>query len=339
MTQTTRRAALAGGLLLLATPAPRAQPGPVAGRLAPALGLAAETPGLRSLIIAQHGMPVLERVFRGAALDRPTNIKSASKTILAMLAGIAIERGVLEGLNQPVAPILGNRIPRDADPAVRRITLGNLLSMQAGLEPTSGANYGRWVSSRDWVAFALGRPMVDEPDGRMLYSTGTSHILAAVLARASRHSVRDLAQDWLFRPLGHGVPDWTRDPQGLHFGGNEMALSPQALLDFGECCRNGGRHEGRQVIPEAFLRQAWVSRARSAWSGQMYGLGWWIAEARGQRVLFAWGYGGQMLYLLPALGLTVVMTSDADVPRVRGQVQTRHALLVEGILPAFTEGA
>ncbi len=328
-----RRGALLAGLALLA-PRPA---WPNTGRFAPALNRAATTPGLRSLIVAQHGTPVLEHVFAGGGLDRPTNIKSASKTILAMLAGIAMERGVLQGLDQPVAPLLGSRIPRDADPAVRRITLGNLMSMQAGLEPTSGANYGRWVGSRDWVGFALGRPMVDEPGGRMLYSTGTSHILGAVLVRASGRSLRDLAQDWLFRPMGHAVPDWTRDPQGLHFGGNEMALSPQALLDFGECCRNGGRHAGQPLIPEAFLQQAWVPRGQSAWSGQMYGLGWWIGEARGQRVLFAWGYGGQMVYLLPGLGLTVVMTSDADVPRVRGQVQTRHALLVEGILPAFIE--
>ncbi|MGX9965781.1 serine hydrolase domain-containing protein [Roseomonas sp. F4] len=336
MNATTRRAALAGGLLVLAAPALRAQPRPPAGRLAAGLDRAAETPGLRSLIVAQNGTAVAERVFRGSALDRPTNVKSASKTILAMLAGIAIDRGVLRGLDQPVAPILGSRIPRDADPAVRDITLSHLLSMQAGLEPTSGANYGRWVSSRDWVAFALSRPMVDEPGGRMLYSTGTSHILAAVLARASGRSIRDLATDWLFRPLGHPVPDWTRDPQGLHFGGNEMALSPRALLAFGECCRNGGRHVGRQVIPEAFLRQSWQPRGQSAWSGQMYGLGWWIAEARGQPIFYAWGYGGQMVYLLPGLGLTVVMTSDPDVPRVRGQVQTRHALLTEEILPAFT---
>jgi hypothetical protein len=46
-----------------------------------------------------------------------------------------------------------------------------------------------------------------------------------------------------------------------------------------------------------------------------------------------------MLYLLPGLGLTVVMTSDPAVPRVPGQVFTRHALLVEGILPAFERGS
>jgi CubicO group peptidase (beta-lactamase class C family) len=329
----TRRLALAG-LALAAVPAQADT-----ALLSRALDGIADTPGLRALIVAQNGTPVAERVFRGGGLDRPTNIKSASKTLLAMLAGIAIERGVLTGLDQRIAPVLGPRIPRGAPPEVRDITLRHLLSMRAGLEPTSGANYGAWVSSRDWLAYALSRPMVDEPGGRMLYSTGTSHILAAVLARASRRSVHELAQAWLGTPLGFTVPGWTRDPQGLHFGGNEMALSPRALLTFGECCRNGGVHEGRQVIPAEFLRQAWQPQARSAWSGQMYGLGWWIAEARGQPVFYAWGYGGQMLYLLPGLGLTVVMTSDADVPRVRGQVQTRHALLTDAILPAFTDGA
>jgi CubicO group peptidase (beta-lactamase class C family) len=325
----SRRLALAG--LALTTLPARAD----TALLSRALDGIADTPGLRTLIVAQSGAPVAERVFRGPGLDWPTNIKSASKTILAMLAGIAVDRGVLTGLDQRIAPILGSRIPRGAPPEIRDITLRHLLSMRAGLEPTSGANYGAWVASRDWLAYALTRPMVDEPGGRMLYSTGTSHILAAILARASRRSVHDLAQEWLGASLGFTVPGWTRDPQGLHFGGNEMALSPRALLAFGECCRNGGMHQGRQVIPADFLRQAWRPQARSAWSGQMYGLGWWIAEARGQPVYFAWGYGGQMIYLLPGLELTVVMTSDPDVPRVRGQVQTRHALLVDAILPAL----
>jgi CubicO group peptidase (beta-lactamase class C family) len=191
------------------------------------------------------------------------------------------------------------------------------------------------VASRDWVRFVLSRPMLDRPGGRMIYSTGSTHLLGAALVRATRRSLRDLAQDWLFGPMGFAVPDWTRDPQGLHFGGNEMALSPRALLSLGECCRNGGVHAGRRLVPEAFLRDAWIPRGQSSFSGQPYGLGWWIGAARGQDVVFAWGYGGQMVYLLPGLGVTVVMTSDPDVPRVPGQVLTRHALLVDGILPAL----
>jgi CubicO group peptidase (beta-lactamase class C family) len=324
----TRRAVLA-----LALPLPALAQGLPA--LDAALGMARAMPHLRTLIVAHEGSPLVEQVVRGPGIDRPANIKSASKTILATLAGIAIERGVLRDLDQPIGPVLGRAIPREADPRVRGITVRQLLAMRAGLERTSGQNYGRWVNSRDWLRFALTRPMEDEPGGRMIYSTGTTHILGAVLARASRRSLHELAREWIGRPLGITVPDWPRAPEGLHFGGNEMLMSPRGLLTFVECWRNGGRHAGRQVVPPDFLRAAWTPQARSEWSGQFYGLGWWIAEARGQAVFFAWGYGGQMAYVVPGLGLSVVMTSDTDVPRANGQVHTLHTLLVDGILPAF----
>jgi ABC-2 type transport system permease protein len=129
------------------------------------------SPRLRSLIVAREGAPLVERVLSGPGLDRPVNIKSASKSVISALVGIAIERGVLKGVDQRVAPVLGGRVPTSADPRVREITVGHLLSMRAGLERTSGRNYGRWVSSPGLVRFALSRPFVDEPGGRMLYST------------------------------------------------------------------------------------------------------------------------------------------------------------------------
>ena len=333
----SRRIGLSAALLL-ATGSGARGAAPSAEGLAAILASAAATPDLRTLIVAQGGAPVLERAWRGASLDRVANIKSASKTILAMLVGIAAGRGAIE-LDQPIAPLLRDRIPREADPLVARITIRHLLGMRAGLESTSGRNYGRWVGSADWLRFALSRPMVDRPGGRMIYSTGASHILAAALARATGRDVRSLAQDWLGTPLGFSVPDWRRDPQGLHFGGNDMALTPRAMFAFGECCRSGGRVGSREVIPADFLREAWQPQGVSAFSGQLYGLGWWVAEAQGEAVLFAWGYGGQMIYLVPGLGMTVVMTSNPDVPRVPGQVMTRHALLADAILPAFGAGA
>lgn len=295
---------------------------------------AGSLPTLRTLIVARGGAPLVERAFRGPGLDRQANIKSASKTVLATLAGIALDRGVLRDLDQPIGPVLGGGIPREADPRVRDITVRHLLSMRAGLERTSGADYGAWVASRNWLRYALARPMEDAPGGRMIYSTGTSHILGAVLARASGRSLHQLAREWLGAPLGIAIPEWTRAPEGLHFGGNEMLLSPRALLTFAECWRHGGRHAGRQVVPAGFHRAAWTPQARSAWSGQMYGLGWWIGQARGEAVYFAWGYGGQMAYVVPGLGLSVVMTSDPDVPRANGQVHTLHTLLAESIMPA-----
>ncbi len=292
-------------------------------------------PRLRSLIVARDGAPLVERVLSGPGLDRPVNIKSASKSVISALVGIAIERGVLKGVDQRVVPVLGGRVPTDADPRVREITVGHLLSMRAGLERTSGRNYGRWVSSRDWVRFALSRPFVDEPGGRMLYSTGSTHLLSAALTRASGKSTLELARAWLGEPLGITIPPWTRDPQGIYFGGNEMALSPRALLRFGELYRNSGTFQGRRVLPEAWVHASWTPQVTSPFSGAGYGYGWFIAEARGHPVYYAWGYGGQMVYVVPDLALTVVMTSDPNHPAGRdGFVRELHGLLADGIIPA-----
>src|SRR5690606_35523116 len=110
---------------------------------------------------------------------------------------------------------------------------------------------------------ALSRPFVAEPGGPMLYSTGSSHLLSAMLTRASGRSTHALAVEWLGEPLGIRIPEWTRDPQGIYLGGNEMQLSPRALARFGELYRNQGRVGARQVIPEDWIEQSWTPRTVS----------------------------------------------------------------------------
>jgi CubicO group peptidase (beta-lactamase class C family) len=182
-----------------------------------------------------------KRRFSGPPPDQPVNIKSASKSFLAALVGIAIARGHRRGVDQPMAPLLRGKMPSAADPRLSQITIGNLLAMRAGLERTSGTLYGRWVTSPDWVRFVLSRPIVADPGGPMLYSTGNTHLLSAILTRTTGRSTLDLARDWLGRPLGMSIPPWLRNPQGIYFGGNDMLLSPRSLLRFAEMFRQGGR--------------------------------------------------------------------------------------------------
>jgi CubicO group peptidase (beta-lactamase class C family) len=300
---------------------------------------ASRLPRLRSLIVLRDGETLAEHRFNGGLpLDRPVNIKSASKSVISALVGIAIQRGVLEGVDQPVLSELRSDAPANPDPRLTRLTVGNLLSMQAGLERTSGPNYGRWVSSPNWVRFALSRPFVDAPGGAMLYSTGNTHLLSAMLTRATGRSTHALVQDWLARPLGIAIPPWPRDGQGIYFGGNDMLMSPRALARFGELYRNGGVVNGQRILPRSWIEQSWTPRTVSPWSGGRYGYGWFIGEAGGHPVRFAWGYGGQMVYVLPDLELTVVMTSDSSGARDNGHIAALHALLAEGIVPAAVTG-
>ncbi len=248
--------------------------------------------------------------------------------MVSALAGIAIEKGVIEGVDQKIAPILERDLPSDPDPRLAQITIGNLLSMQAGLDRMSGANYGRWVSSRNWVRFALAQPIVEEPGGAMLYSTASTHLVSAILTRRSGKSTLALAREWLGPLPGFSIAAWARDPQGIYLGGNEMAMSPRSLLAFGELYRSGGRtSDGRQLVPASWISRSWEARTNSRFTGDGYGYGWFVREIAGEPVHYAWGYGGQMLYIVPSKAMTIVMTSLDDHPAARtGHRDDLHAL-------------
>ncbi|ROR23120.1 CubicO group peptidase (beta-lactamase class C family) [Comamonas sp. BIGb0124] len=286
---------------------------------------------LQAVVVSRHGQRLAERAYGRRALAAATNIKSASKTVVSALVGAAIDRGVLTGTDQRVAALLPGDLPRDPDPRLARLTVGHLLSMQAGLQRTSGPHYGRWVASRNWVRSALAQDFVDEPGGGMLYSTGSTHLLSAILTRRSGRSTLALARDWLAPLGGFAIVDWERDPQGIYLGGNQMAMSPRSLLAFGELYVRGGlTADGRRLLSQDWIEQSWRPRTTSVFNGDGYGYGWFLRRMAGHDVRYAWGYGGQMLYVVPAAGLVVAMTSDESSPSARTGYRDRlHALLEE----------
>ncbi|MDO5632588.1 MAG: serine hydrolase [Paracoccus sp. (in: a-proteobacteria)] len=211
-------------------------------------------------------------------------------------------------------PLLGHAPFGDARDG---LTVGHLLTMQTGLASTSGANYGAWVSSRDWVESALARPE-GAPGGRFIYSTGGWHVLGAALARASGISLHAMARDWLRAPLDIAIPRWIADSQGRYLGGNDMAVSPLALARIGDMVLNGGRMGDRQVVSRAWITASMQPRTRSPFSGDQYGYGWFLTRLDGQPAAYARGYGGQMLVVVPSRRLSIAITSDPDRP-ARGE--------------------
>jgi CubicO group peptidase (beta-lactamase class C family) len=308
-------------------------------RLAATFERAAELPALSSLIVAQGGEVIGEEFFRGMRPSRQVNIKSASKSILSALVGIALKEGYLESLDQTLPELLPDHFPAGASPEHAEITLRHLLTMTSGLQTTSFRNYGSWVASRDWVRSAIDRPMVDRPGGRMIYSTGNSHLVSAILTRSTGMSTKAFAQRHLFEPLGIRSPAWDRDPQGIYLGGNNMALSPRDLLKIGELYLAGGSLDGRRILPEAWIRESWRPYNRSRWNGYGYGYFWWHRRSGRYDVHFAWGYGGQFVFVVPELELVVVATSRIG-DRSAGRMHRReiHRLLDRYILPALSAG-
>ena len=294
-------------------------------------------PRLHSLLISHEGQLLLEEYFNGASAVRKANVKSVSKSVLSALVGIAIDQGHIEGVDQPLADFYGDSLGSRK----HGITIGNLLSMQAGLETTSFYNYGAWVLSDDWVAFALDQPLRSPPGTRMRYSSGNFHILSAILTETTGRSTLQFAREALGRPLGIRIDPWTQDPAGVYFGGNNMEFTPREMLVFGELYLNEGRANGRQVVPTDWVEDSLTPRVRSSRdTNRQYGLGWWMREMAGLETVYAWGYGGQFILLVPDLQMVVVTTSSSQP----GNTRRRHTRALYDLLenqivqPALTHG-
>ena len=264
---------------------------------------------IRSFVVQQDGELLIEEYRGGMHARRAINIKSASKSILSLLVGIAIERGHLDGVNQKIGEFFPEYFKAHPDPEKESITIQDLLTMRAGLASTSRANYGAWVISDNWVKYVLSRPLVEEPGKEMVYSTGTTHLLSVILTRATGMSTREFAKKYLFGPLHISIGGWDRDPQGYYMGGNNLALSPSALLKIGNMVVNQGVYQSRQIVPGDWIAESMQIYTRSHFNPYDYGYLWWQRELKGHTVLFAWGNGGQYIIMIPSLKTVTVITS------------------------------
>ena len=237
---------------------------------AEAVRRAEDLPRLRSLLVSWRGELALERYFNGARANRLANIKSASKSVLSALVGIAIDQGDIASVREPVATFFPEVLGSDREAAKQQITIEDLLTMRSGLASTSGRHYGAWVLSRHWVRHALSRPLEDSPGTSMNYSTGNSHLLSAILTQATNRSTWRFAQDVLARPLGFTIARWPQDPQGIYFGGNDMLMTPRQMVAFGELYLNRGHRNGQQIVSTDWVQTSIIPRTRSLrWSGRL----------------------------------------------------------------------
>jgi CubicO group peptidase (beta-lactamase class C family) len=304
-----------------------------------ALERANELPRLRSLLISIDREMVEERYFNGARPTHTANLKSASKSLLSALVGIAFDRGYLKSVQDTIGKFFPEYLTDTDDAKKKTITIEDLLTMRSGLESTSNVNYGRWVQSANWVRHVLARPLLDEPGGRMIYSTGNSHLLSAILTKTSKMSTFEFARSYLADPIGISMTPWMRDPQGVYLGGNEMHWTPRGMLAFGELYLNGGRAGGKQIVSETWIKESLRPRTRSSWSGREYGYGWWIDSLGGHATYYAWGHGGQFIFVVPDVKLVVATTSLPSPGDGRREHQRAiYDLMEQDIIPAVHAG-
>ena len=277
-----------------------------------AVKAAAELPRLHSLLVSHRGTSGARALLqRHDAPTRLANVKSVSKSIISALVGIAIERRNIPNVREPIGTYFVELFAQPADAPKRRITIEQLLTMQAGLESTSSRNYGAWVTSRELGAFALSRELQDTPGTAWSTAPGNTHLLSAILTEGDRARVPgSTRKKSLAKPLGFSLAQWPQDPQGIYFGGNEMLMTPRQMVAFGELYLYRGRAGGAQIVPEHWIDDSFVPRGRSDYGDQVYGYGWWMRELAGQQAYLRVGFRRAIHLRHPVAALVVVTTSS-----------------------------
>ncbi|WP_447594886.1 serine hydrolase domain-containing protein [Stenotrophomonas rhizophila] len=306
-----------------------------------------------SVLLMVDGQIVYEHYFNGAGADTLHDVRSASKSVTAMLVGAAIGDGHLPGVKARVYDYFPEfTATHPVDPRLRATTIEDLLTMSSLWEcddenAFSAGNEERMYVTERWLDFALALPVKgfapwmtrpqDSPHGRAhAYCTANSFVLGAVLERATKMPLADYAAQALERPLGITASRWNRSPEGIGMGGGGTRYRSRDLARLGALVLAGGRWQGKALIPADYVA-AMVSAQASTGDGSDYGYQWWglkLPVQGHETTLWAMsGNGGNYVFVIPDRKLVAVITSSA-YNRTYAHPQSRR-ILTGFLLPAL----
>jgi len=296
---------------------------------------------VNSVMIIKDGYVVAEQYYsEDYTADDLHSIYSCTKSLTSALVGIAIEQGFIEDEQVLMMDYFQDYEIADLSAAKEAITLWHLLTMSAGFEwyeleyPYGDVRntFYNFVRSNDRVQFALDRPMSANPGLEYSYSTGTSHLISAIVQESTGMRTDSFALDKIFEPLGIEHYYWPIDYQGVANGGNGVRMTPRDMAKFGYLYLKNGQWEEKQLVPAQWVEKSQLKHMERKYiPDNYYGYHWWVSS---EDYYSAVGYGGQWIVVVPEQELVVVFTNhfkEGD----ELQWSTPERLLSTYILPAI----
>ena len=289
---------------------------------------------LDSVLIARNGNLVLEAYFNGFDRETKHDMRSAFKSVTSILAGIAIDKGLIADPNQSISGFFPDYWPRIEDGVAwkDRITLRHLLTMTPGFDAEETAGIGpnreeEMFQSEDWVAFSLNLPMAREPGTRFSYNSSSTFLIGEIVARVAGEPLPTFAKTNLFLPLGITDYCWTMTARGQAVAQGNFYIQPRDMVKIGQLFLDRGIWQGRRIISVDWIEESTRAHVQSVvGSGSQlssdgerddagqdgYGYQWWTRAARNSIFdhYFASGNGGQKIFVFPGLEMIVVFTGS-----------------------------
>ncbi len=294
---------------------------------------------LRGVVVLRNGRVVAERYYNGEAPDTLHDIRSAGKSVTALLVGIAIDRGKINGVDDVVSTYW----PEARGSAIGDVPIRDVLTMRSGLaafdeDVFSPGNEDKLDAAYDPLAFLRSVPRADPPGFRYRYNSLTAYTAGVVVAKATGQSMADFARTSLFAPLGIRRWEWAADAAGYTKGQGNLSLTLRDFATIGEMARGDGRYRGRRIVSARWIRDALAPKVAIADSDPYadgYGYFWYskVQPINGApvSVSFASGNGGNKIYVIPSRHMVVAITSSAYG---RSYGQRRSEAILKAVLAA-----
>ncbi len=206
---------------------------------------------MHSLSVIRHGYMVADAYFYPYPQGSKHNLASATKSITSTVVGVALNKGYIKSVHQPVLDIFSNRTVANIDANKKAMTLEDVLTMRAGLDVTAAlgeVTLRLMMQSPDWAQFTLDLPMREKPGIRYEYSGPGSHLLSAIAKESTGMSALAFGQKHLFEPLGISDIGWPADHQGVNLGFADFRMTPHDMAKLGYLYLNDGSWGDEQIL-------------------------------------------------------------------------------------------